>query len=491
MNESNPNSTNHIQDISSSSMTDTSIDNENLDSRSLLEDQDSLNQDSDLELQQKAELTRDESIENSETTQEQFWQEASKSYFIAHERGELIEKNDDIKAIKLTSSFDCVASTRIGGRKENQDTAAIRLTDHGLLMIVCDGMGGGPSGKRASYMAAHVISNYISHQPKKTPDTQVLEDSILLAHNVLKFDAKKYPENFGMGTTAAVLLLNEEHAVIGHVGDSRVYQIRDGRLLRRTTDHSLVARKMQLEGWTDEEARTSSESNIITQAIGHREIEPEIEVYSYLKGDRFLLCSDGIWGHYPQKQLLQILKRTPSVGGALSDLMVTTDNIGIDEGNNHDNFTAIIVQTNISSKSKDLMTKISKLIIGILGLLLIISIACNIYLFTNHSQNQSSSENVEAAGNKVDQETNAAVATPEQNNITATDEAKAENRNSEEANVAKSDTLYIIKDGDLISKIAIQFKTTTEEIRLANPDIDLNKISIGQSIVIPLNKDKK
>ena len=417
---------------------------------------------------------------NSDDT-ERYWNESSNAYCIAHERGELFESNDEIKPVKGSKEYECFAATRIGGRKENQDTAAFRLTERGLLLVVCDGMGGGPSGKRASFLAAHVISKYIGQCNSDIPDTQLMEEALQVAHNVLKLDMSRYPQNLGMGTTAAALLINKEHAVLAHIGDSRIYQLRDARRVFRTTDHSLVARKMQLEGWTDEEARTSDESNIITQAIGHRDIEPDIEVRPYVKGDRFLICSDGIWGHFPQKQLLKIICGSYNIGGALSNLMVTTDNIGIEEGNQHDNFTAILVQTNISSKLKDPMTNLSRLCICVLGILLSVSVAINIV-----QCKRLSSEHEQAI--QQTEEKTVPVNMPETN---VSDIASTQNLPAEKPVVIKNDSIYITKEGDTTGKIAKIFNISIEKIKQANPDLDLDKISIGQPIVIPLNNNKK
>ncbi len=326
----------------------------------------------------------------------QYWQAGCTAYRQAIERAESSEQTDDIKPISTSAPYRSFASTRIGGRKENQDTAAFRDTPEGLLLIVCDGMGGGPAGKRASLLAAHVISEYVARNARRADAGSLLSDALQLAHKVLQYDARINPQNHGMGTTAAIMLINDDCATMAHVGDSRIYHIRGQRMLFRTKDHSLVARRMEIEGWTDEEARTSSDSNVITQALGHAEIEPEIDIRPYVKGDRFLLCSDGIWGHFPQDDLMKIVGGAATPGGALADLMVTTDTIGIDEGNTHDNLTAIILETDTNSKLEDKMTKKSKLIILILGILLLCSLALNAYLIAQGGKDTTeSTANVE------------------------------------------------------------------------------------------------
>lgn len=429
-------------------------------------------------------LDEDDVLTTDPDITERYWLESSRLYQISLDRGELFENSEDIKPVKGLSEYECFASTRIGGRKENQDTAAFRFTDRGLLLVVCDGMGGGPSGKRASFLAAHVISKFVGQSYNKIPDAELLEMALQEAHNVLKFDMSRHPENIGMGTTAAVLLINKEYAVLAHVGDSRIYQVRDGKLIFRTIDHSLVARKMQFEGWTDEEARTSDESNVITQAIGHRDIEPDIDIRPYVKGDRFLICTDGVWGHFPQKHLLKIMSESCNPGGALSDLMVTTDNIGIEEGNRHDNFTAIIAQTKISSKSEDAMTKFSKLCICILGILLLVSITFNIIQCKRWAAVPEAPQAEENAASAIVQET------PIEFGSTLVI-ASVDTPKVQEPAFVKHDTIYIIKDGDIVSKIAKRFNVSIEEIKKANPDIDMHNVKIGQSILIPLIDNKK
>lgn len=415
---------------------------------------------------------------------EQYWQSGCTAYHQAMERAETTESSDDIKPISTSASYQSFASTRIGGRMENQDTAAFRQIEDGMLLAVCDGMGGGPAGKRASLLAAHVITQYVAENYGGKNVAELLTEAIQLAHNVLKLDSSINPQNHGMGTTAAVMLINGEKATLAHVGDSRIYQIRDGKMLFRTKDHSLVARRMELEGWTDEEARTSSDSNVITQAVGHAEIEPEIDIRSYLKGDRFLLCSDGIWGHFPQEELMKIAGGASTPGGALSDLMVTADTIGIEEGNTHDNLTAIILETYTNSKLEDIMTKRSKLIILILGILLLVSIAFNVILIARNGNATSGAEKQEHNSTDIitdviKEKGSKSSETPDNtsNTITAADTSAEQ--------VMVTDTVYVIQSGETVSKIAVRFHVSVDEIKQANPNIDLNKIKPGQTLSIP------
>lgn len=202
-----------------------------------------------------------------------------------------------MKPIDTKTPFTAIAESRIGGRSENQDTCAWQDTRHGFLLLVCDGMGGGPSGKIASQMAADAIVNSVLDSKPELDRREVLARAIRDANNALLAAQDADPRLRGMGTTVTALLINKQSAVVAHVGDSRVYQFRGPRKLFRTFDHSHVFELVKAKALTEEEARLSGESNIITRALGPMEkVEPDIEELPYEKGDRFMLCTDGIWG---------------------------------------------------------------------------------------------------------------------------------------------------------------------------------------------------
>ena len=183
-----------------------------------------------------------------------------------------------------------------------------------------------------------------------------------------------------MGSTATVLLLTERSAFVAHVGDSRVYQLRGGRKVFRTFDHSMVFDLVRQGVITEEQARLSAQSNIITRALG---IQPDVQVdvaeLPYEKGDRFVLCSDGIHGIMPEKELIHRLSNRKSVLGAVVDDIATyVDNLGHMSGGGHDNLTLAVVETKNNSKLKPKMSKQVRITLMCLAAVCIISIILNI-----------------------------------------------------------------------------------------------------------------
>ena len=165
--------------------------------------------------------------------------------------------------------------TRQGGRIENQDNAGYVDTPLGLLIVVCDGMGGGPGGRTASLMAVDEVLTVLSDVAEHTHREDALRFVIEKANDIIYSKAKETPELRGMGTTIAAVLINESSAIIAHAGDTRVYQLRKGTVVFRTSDHSVVANLVRQKKLTEEEARNHPQSNIITRALG---IRPTVEI---------------------------------------------------------------------------------------------------------------------------------------------------------------------------------------------------------------------
>ena len=189
------------------------------------------------------------------------------------------------------------AESRIGGRPENQDSYGWQDTNYGYLVTVCDGMGGGPGGKTASTIAVKEIVAGISEASKDEEVPNIIIKAIRRANMAIIEAGNSNEALKGMGSTATVLLISEKSAYIAHVGDSRVYQLRGTKKVFRTFDHSMVFDMVSQGVITEEQARLSAQSNVITRALGVKpDVEVELHEVSYEKGDRFVLCSDGIHG---------------------------------------------------------------------------------------------------------------------------------------------------------------------------------------------------
>lgn len=287
---------------------------------------------------------------------------------------------------KIYSDSNIVASafaeSRIGGRSENQDSFGWKDTKRGYLVTVCDGMGGGPGGKSASTIAVREIIEGIDTADESEETVNVIIKAVRRANMAIIEVGNEDKKLKGMGSTATVLLLTERCAYVAHVGDSRVYQLRGKRKVFRTFDHSMVFEMVAQGIITEEQARLSAQSNIITRALG---IEPDLKVevhqLPYERGDRFLLCSDGIHGTMPEKELIRLAtSRKRRLGVVTDDLATIVDNTGMDTGGGHDNLTLAIVEVKKDSKLKPKMTRQTKIIMMGLVALIALSLALNIVL---------------------------------------------------------------------------------------------------------------
>ncbi|MCA9489058.1 MAG: serine/threonine-protein phosphatase, partial [Myxococcales bacterium] len=137
-----------------------------------------------------------------------------------------------------------------------------------------------------------------------------LSHSIRLAGRRIYEKAREQPEYHGMGTTAVVVLLDGSNAYVAHVGDSRVYLLREGRIEQVTEDHSLIAEKIRHGLLTPEEAKNHRMRNVITRSLGYQEdVEVDLQVRAVRRGDQFLLCSDGLSGPVNADEMADAMMR--------------------------------------------------------------------------------------------------------------------------------------------------------------------------------------
>lgn len=234
----------------------------------------------------------------------------------------------------------------IGGRSENQDSYGWTICTKGLVCAVCDGMGGGPAGKTASSIAVSEILNYISNYDGSDSMAEIVQEAVEHANIAVYNKACANPEMQGMGTTCTVLALADGNAVIAHVGDSRVYLLRGHRKKFRTFDHSMVFELVKQKVITEEQARQSAQSNVITKALGlSGTVEVEIDTVTYRGGDRFMLSTDGIHGAMPETELLEdVTDSNKEIQEIVSTLSEKVNTIGKEKGGGHDNNTIMLLQ---------------------------------------------------------------------------------------------------------------------------------------------------
>lgn len=304
---------------------------------------------------------------------------------------------DLIQQLKTPNFIVGYAESRIGGRSENQDSYGSAETPYGFVVTVCDGMGGGPGGKTASSIAVNEIINGIKEGNPDDTASNIIIKAIRRANLAIIAQGQETPTLKGMGSTCTVLLINEECAIVAHVGDSRVYQLRGKSKVFRTFDHSMVFDLVRQKVITEEQARLSAQSNVITRALGIKpDIEVDVVVLPYDSGDRFVLTTDGIHGSVSEIELIDMVSdRKHALGTVTDEIATTIDGKGRSEGGGHDNLTIAIVEPKINSKLRSKMNTKTKLILGAVSLICLLSLVFNGILLGRN--NSSASEETKAA----------------------------------------------------------------------------------------------
>jgi len=216
-------------------------------------------------------------------------------------------------------------------RNANEDSFFVRAP----IFVVADGMGGAQAGEVASKAAADAFDVDLPDGPPE----QVLRETILAANRTIHELARADPSRAGMGTTltAAIVDAVGEEVAIGHVGDSRAYRLRAGRLEQLTRDHSLVEEMRRKGQITDAQAEDHPQRSIITRALGPEpEVEPDLQTVPAAAGDVFLICSDGLTTMLGEEQIAKLLAGATSMSAAVRALVDEANRAG-----GRDNITAL------------------------------------------------------------------------------------------------------------------------------------------------------
>ena len=222
-------------------------------------------------------------------------------------------------------------------RETNQDYFGSEITSWGHLFIVADGMGGHRGGKTASRMTVNIICESFKLKPVLNPSL-FLRSAILDANQKIMFKAAEDPNFKGMGTTIVAVLIKDSIAHYAHVGDSRIYLFRQGTWRQITKDHSLVQQMVDKGIITNDIAEVHPNKNLILQAVGSGNIQPDISSEKLENGDVLLLCSDGLSGKVGGEEMLRIVeKHSPT--NACKELV----NLANERGGN-DNITVTVIR---------------------------------------------------------------------------------------------------------------------------------------------------
>ncbi|MBN1200180.1 MAG: serine/threonine-protein phosphatase [Bacteroidales bacterium] len=232
-----------------------------------------------------------------------------------------------------------------GKRENNEDAiypATSAATANDRLFMVCDGIGGAEKGEIASDLTIKTIAGYFQANQRKAIDESFIQNAV--RHTQVQFDQYlvKNPHAKGMGTTLTLCCFSGNKAIIAHIGDSRVYHIRNGEIRFQTEDHSLVNSLVKNNIITPEEALTHPKRNVITRAIQGDSVSkaiPDITILDDLQpGDYFFLCSDGISEAISNATLCEIL------GSNLSNEGKTEEISNRCKEHSRDNYSAYLIQ---------------------------------------------------------------------------------------------------------------------------------------------------
>lgn len=216
-------------------------------------------------------------------------------------------------------------------RRENEDSAIARAP----LFVVADGMGGARAGEVASRVA---IDTFQRAMPEAGSSEQRLADRVREANLAIYERARSEPELEGMGTTLTAAYLDDAHVAIAHVGDSRAYLFRDGKLQRLTRDHSLVDELVRQGKLTEAQAAEHPQRSVITRALGvEREVEVDTWSYPARAGDVLLLCSDGLTSMISEDRIAKVLGSTDELDRAGARLIEDANAAG-----GRDNITVVL-----------------------------------------------------------------------------------------------------------------------------------------------------
>ena len=239
--------------------------------------------------------------------------------------------------LKLVGAF-----SKQGKRLNNEDCILASSNNDGgynNIFLVCDGMGGHKKGEVASAIACKNITDFLSdtgtEDASTTINTAFKNTLEQLDHYANKNDGA------GMGTTVTLVWQRNTQIILAHIGDSRIYQLRAGKIIYRTNDHSLVQKLITEHLITEEEARHHPKKNIVTRALvaGNAEYLPDIVTVPDAKtGDYFFMCTDGVIESFTDKAIVEALSSEKTN----QEKMNTIEKICA--VNSKDNYSAYLIQ---------------------------------------------------------------------------------------------------------------------------------------------------
>jgi len=255
----------------------------------------------------------------------------------------------------ITINAQVCANTDIGLKREqnedsyliiNRKTKAVDIQNHGMMFAVADGMGGHAGGEIASEMACLGMADYYSEKTDRPEGSGYFEarlghlrSSVYNVHNKIIEYGRINREFEDMGTTLSVLVLTKNKALIAHVGDSRIYRLRQGFLEQLTEDHSMAQLFIKMGYLTPEKVANHPIRHVLSQAVGHGIDDIFSRIANVERGDTFLLCSDGLFGMVSDDEIRDILLHNPALKDQCRRLVARA----LEKGG-RDNVTVMVIQ---------------------------------------------------------------------------------------------------------------------------------------------------
>jgi protein phosphatase len=239
-------------------------------------------------------------------------------------------------------------------RRRNEDSLAL-ASDHGVA-VVADGMGGHPGGDEASRIAAQVALDRLvtlrkgdQGETSAPPWASAMAEVVIHAHAAVRRRSEEVPEHAGMGTTLTAMVADSARAlwVVGHVGDSRAYQYREGVFRQVTRDDTWVQERVDAQELTPDQARRHPFGHIVTQGLGlDQPPRPRVLTGDLRRGDVYLLCTDGLAGMVEDELIAGVIRDQARDSGAPFDAGMVCRTL-VDMANRrggHDNVTLAVMQ---------------------------------------------------------------------------------------------------------------------------------------------------
>lgn len=224
-----------------------------------------------------------------------------------------------VDCMNVKPGVEVAGLSDVGCQRENNEDSYLywepegseEFHHKGRLAVIADGMGGHEGGQEASRLAVETVREVYEGAAGDDPEA-ALRESFVTAHARIQNFAEQHPAFYGMGTTCTAAVVRGRQIYFAHVGDSRLYLIREGRILRLTRDHSYVGRLVESGIVRAEDAETHPQRHILTAALGagmEMAVDASEAGVELQAGDDLLLCTDGLWSVVSEDELARAVSR--------------------------------------------------------------------------------------------------------------------------------------------------------------------------------------